>query len=318
MGGFSRPHEDQLALHILGRVCRKEKIDLKKVSHSEIFKAIFKDLEFAHLHPKYKSKLKIPNFRCTIVLVSGALNEIFTTPAFARGAYYLAAQSNFKVFAPKVTGTKSTHHNQELLKEQLEQYIERNPREKLWMICFSKGGLDTLHFLKDNPRFAQSYILGVSMMACPILGSDKLDHQILKAIDRVHKYHDNFIYKFFDKKFDVFFKEFQKSLSNKYQADWFKKNHFSLPKDLFYTAVAFEAKWYNSHLWMVFAKIFFQSEDLNDGLVDIQNALFPGYFQGLNLGVLEGHHLVGTRNSFYCQEALLEAHLVFLDYFDLL
>ncbi len=312
------PQNDELALYILNRVASKSEINYKKASYTEIFKTIFNDLEFAHHNPEYKSKLEIPKLNCTIILVPGVLNEIFTTPAFARGALYLSKKFNLKIFAPKVIGTKSSHYNQELLKEQLYQYIEKNPEEKLWILCFSKGGLDTLHFLSHNQDFAHNYILGISTIASPILGSDNLDHQLLKILSKVHKYHNNFIYQFFDKKFDVLLKEFQESLSSEYQADWFKKNHSSLPKNLFYTAIAFEAEWYNSHIWMVLAKAFFQSQSLNDGVVDVQNALFPDYFKGLNLGILKGHHLVGTRSSTYCQEALLEAHLIFLNYLDLI
>jgi hypothetical protein len=66
------------------------------------------------------------------------------------------------------------------------------------------------------------------------------------------------------------------------------------------------------------AKAFFQSRNPNDGVVDIENAQFPNYFHGLNLGVIEGHHLVGSRSSFYDQEALLKAHLIFLRYKKLL
>ena len=34
--------------------------------------------------------------------------------------------------------------------EQLEKYIKENPNEKLWIIAFSKGGVDALHFLNSN------------------------------------------------------------------------------------------------------------------------------------------------------------------------
>jgi hypothetical protein len=61
-------------------------------------------------------------------------------------------------------------------------------------------------------------------------------------------------------------------------------------------------------------KAFFRSHKSNDGVVDVENAQFPTYFNGINLGILEGHHLVGSRSSFYDQEALMKAHLIFLNY----
>ena len=106
----------------------------------------------------------------------------------------------------------------------------------------------------------------------------------------------------------------QKSLSKSYRESWFKKHHKSLPQKPFYTALAFQSKWHQSHVWMILTKAFFQSQKQNDGVVDVENAQFPAFFKGINLGVLEGHHLVGSRSSFYDQEALMKAHLIFLNY----
>ncbi len=312
------PEHDDKTQYILDHVARKKEMNFEDISYEEIFRSIFNELEFAHHNPKYKSKLQLPKSHCTIVLIPGVLNEIFSTPAFSRGAKHISKRLDLKIFAPRIVGTKSSLYNRDLLKDQFHQYIRENPKEKLWILCFSKGGLDALHFVKENQTFASEHILGLSMIASPILGSDNVDHQLLKIVNKIHDCHNNPVYKFFDKKFDLLLKEFQKGLSSEYRAGWFKRNHSLLPRNLFYTAVAFEAQWYNSHFWMVLTKTFFQSSNPNDGVVDARNALFPSYFNGINLGVLSGHHLVGTRSSVYCQEALLEAHLVFFDYLGLL
>ena len=110
------------------------------------------------------------------------------------------------------------------------------------------------------------------------------------------------------------FKQVVRSLSEENQSPWFERNHESLPKDLFYTSTAFESSWYESHLWMILTRLFFRIKEVNDGVVEAWQAMFPPYFDALNLGVIKGHHLVGTRSSKYSQEALLEAHLVFLNY----
>ena len=65
---------------------------------------------------------------------------------------------------------------------------------------------------------------------------------------------------------------------------------------------------------MILTKAIFRSQKNNDGIVDVENAQFPYYFSGINLGVLKGHHLVGSRSSFYDQEALMKAHLIYLNY----
>ena len=309
---------NNLIQYILDKVANQEEIDHRKASHQEIFKIIFNDLKLAQINDNYQSRLKIPRINCSIVLVSGALNELFTTPIFSRGVEYLAEKFKFKTFFPKVTGTRSSIHNQKLLKEQLFQYMEKNPHEKLWLLCFSKGGLDTLHFLSENQSFAKEHILGVSTIATPILGTENLNHKALQLLNKAKKYRKDLWRKFVTKESDAIMDEFRKSLSKEYLSHWFKRNHSLLPKDLFYTSLAFEANWYTGHIWMTVAKMFFRSRGLNDGIVEVKNALFPDYFKAINLGVFKGHHLVGVRGSSYCQEALLEAHLVFLHHLGLL
>ena len=120
--------------------------------------------------------------------------------------------------------------------------------------------------------------------------------------------------KILEKEKNFLFKQVVRSLSEENQSPWFERNHESLPKDLFYTSTAFESSWYESHLWMILTRLFFRIKEVNDGVVEAWQAMFPPYFDALNLGVIKGHHLVGTRSSKYSQEALLEAHLVFLNY----
>lgn len=312
------PDYDEKTQFILNSVNRMKDISYKKASDIEIFKAIFNDLEFAYHNPEYKTQLDTPEIDCTIVLISGVFNEIFSTPAFERGVKHLQEKTGVKYICPKAPGTKSTEHNSQGIADQLKKYIKHNPNEKLWIISFSKGGVDSLHFLAQEPEFAEKYILGLSTIASPILGSEHTNHRILKAINKVHNFSNNKVYKFIDSKVDFLFKDFQKSLSNEFQAKWFRRNYPKLPKKPFYTALALESEWYESHIWMILTKIFFPSESINDGIVDAENALYPDYFKGSNLGIIKGHHLIGTRSSFYSQEALLEAHVIYLHYMKLL
>jgi hypothetical protein len=109
----------------------------------------------------------------------------------------------------------------------------------------------------------------------------------------------------------------KKSLSDKYQAQWFKLNHQDLPH-IFYSSLALESQWYQSHLWMLLAKIFFNSKESNDGVVDVKDAKFPDYFKSYHLGKIYGHHLIGLRYSNFNQEALIETHIIVLHYLGLL
>ncbi|MDC1173874.1 hypothetical protein OAT67_00630 [Bacteriovoracaceae bacterium] len=314
----TNPEYDKKTKTILKHVIENKRLSYKEATNVEIFKAIFNDLEFAHHSPEYKSKLVVPEINCTIVLISGVFNEIFSTPAFERGVKHLQEKTGVKYICPKAHGTKSTEFNSKSIKEQLFKYIKQNPSEKLWIVSFSKGGVDSLHFLSQEKEFAEKYIIGLSTIASPILGSEHTNHRILKAINKIHNFSNNKVYKFVDNKVDFLFKDFQKSLSNEFQAKWFKRNYTKLPKNLFYTALALEAQWYESHIWMILTKVFFSSESINDGIVDAENALYPDYFKGRNLGIIKGHHLIGTRSSFYSQEALLEAHVIYLKYMKLL
>ena len=110
-------------------------------------------------------------------------------------------------------------------KNQLIEYVEANPNDKLWLLAFSKGGIDTLHFLHDNREFAEKHVVGLSSIASPILGSEHEDHKLIQLMNKVHDFSDNKIYQFFDKKVDVLLKDFQQSLSSDYQKAWFKNNY---------------------------------------------------------------------------------------------
>lgn len=299
------------AQEILAGVINKRSVE---ASDADIFKTIYAEITHAHLNHDYKTALTVPPTDVTIVLVSGVLNEIFSTPAFQRGAENLLDDYNIKHVAPVVDGKKGSRENALLLKKQINQYLEENPNEKLWFFCFSKGGIDTLHYLKLEGEDLSSNILGFSFIATPIMGSDHVNNKLLKIVNSLSRVPEEVSKRILGKKIDILAKELQKSLSRSYRESWFKKYHKTLPQKPFYTAIAFESKWHQSHVWMMLAKAFFRSQQSNDGVVDVQNAQFPNYFNGFNLGVLEGHHLVGSRSSFYDQEALMKSHLIFLNY----
>lgn len=310
------PQLSKADLSILESVSKKTPIDTFQASPKEIFSAIFRERLLCHDDPSKHSSIKLTPepFKTTLVLVSGVLNEIFSNAAFERGAQHLSKDLGIHYICPKVDGTKSVEFNSNLLKEQLIDYTKDNPEEKLWLLGFSKGGVDCLHFLVDNPEFSKEKIVGLSTIASPILGANHLNHKLLKVINSLHNYSDNQVYKFFEKQTDLLFKDFQESLSQEHQMAWFSENHQLLPELNFYSSLAMESNWKESHFWMILTKAFFQNDKLNDGVVVAENALFPSYFDSHNFGIMKGHHLIGTRSSTYNQEALLEAHVIYLQY----
>ena len=312
---------DDLDLHtersqdIIGNVINKRTVD---ATDQEIFKTIYHELAHSHLVDAYKTSLKMPKVKITIVLVSGVLNEIFSTPAFKRGAETLLDKYDIKHIATTVDGKKGARENSLALKKQIEEYMENFPEERLWFFCFSKGGIDTLHYLRSKGEKLSDKIVGFSFIATPIMGSDHINSKLLKIANSIGKIPEAVSKKVLGKEIDLIAIELQKSLNKNFRESWFKRNHKLLPAKPFYTAIAFESRWQDSHVWMMVTKVIFRSRKSNDGIVDVENAQFPFYFKGLNLGVLEGHHLVGSRSSFYDQEALMVAHLIYLDYKKLL
>lgn len=304
------------ARYILERVKEKKSISYKRATYNEIFKTIFYDFEVSHLDSSYNKVSQVPNINTSVLLISGVLNEIFTTPAFERGARYIKETYNINFDYCPTSGVKTTKENSEMIKQHLDSLKRDNG--KVWFFAFSKGGIDALHFLREYNETYGNQISGLSTVASPILGSERVNHKVLKLINSIHQLESHKVYQYLDKKFDLLFKEFQHSLSSDYQEEWFQENYYFLPPSMFYTALALESHWYESHIWMVLTKLFFQSQSINDGIVDAERALYPDYFQGINLGILKGHHLIGTRSSDYIQEALIEAHITFLNYLGLL
>ncbi len=299
------------AQEILACVTNQRTVD---ATDQEIFKTIYYEITHTHLNQSYHTSLKVPKTNITIVLVSGVFNEIFSTPAFKRGAESLLDKHQIKHIAPLVDGKKGAKENSVSLKKQVEAYMAEHPEERLWFFCFSKGGVEPLHYLRSKGDKLSSNIVGISFIATPIMGSEHINNKLLKLINALGKVPETLTKKVLGKEIDLIASELQKSLSKNFRESWFKRNHGHLPSKPFYTAVAFQSEWHNSHIWMMLTKAIFRSRKLNDGIVDVENAQFPFYFNGTNLGVLEGHHLVGSRSSFYDQEALMKAHLIYLSY----
>lgn len=300
--------------NILKRVKAGEPISSEEASQRDIFQAIYMERDFIQHHPHDSSLLTIPKIKTTLVLVDGVLNEIFSTTMFERSLKNLSRLYDLKYFIPDIHGVKGTKINANALRKQIEGYISNHKDEKLWIVGYSKGGIDSLHYLWENSEFAKKYILGISTIASPILGSYKFENRLLKVINSIHGFSDTKLYKKIGRKRDIFFKDVMEYLNQENQRPWFRRNYKELPSQLFYTAVALESEWYESHFWMVLTKIIFQSKEKNDGIVECKMAQFPQYFKGINLGNVKGHHLIGTRSSYHSQEALIEAHIIYLNY----
>lgn len=277
---------------------------------AQIFKTILGERHFVHKNPGFKPILNVQKGNIHLVLISGVFNEIFSTAAFERGAEHLAKQTGIGFSTIRVNGRKSSRHNSELIHQQLLELQRQGKGQKLWLLGFSKGGVDALHFLRS---YAKSHpgVLGLSTIASPIMGTNHPNHRLIKFLTSFSRFR---IYQVIDQGKDLFIQGLQDSLRSDIRHSWFFRNYERLPKEIFYSALAFQSQWHESHVWMMLTKLLFQSQHPNDGVVDVQYAQFPSFFKAHNLGVASGHHLVGTRSSDYPQEALLEALFIFLNW----
>lgn len=303
---------------ILDVVINRVPFEDHSFNHSDILKTIFHDLCHSHDDPKYQTKLKMPKINFTVCLVSGALNELFSTPAFERGVKHLSEIHDFQYISADVHGRKDVKYNAQVIEDTLLNYIEENPDEKLWILAFSKGGIDALHFLKKNSEWANDHVIGLSTVASPIQGTLAASGVLSKIGEEINKYDDTWWYQKLDRGTNIFMKNFPNFLSVEYQKGWLKWNKDRFPNNLFYTSVAFNSPWYDAHIGMMATKLIFKNDSPNDGIVDIKRAHFPPMFNAINFGFLKGHHLISARSSTFNQEALIQSFLIALDYLELL
>ncbi len=305
----SNSMETQLVIDALNS---DKSIDPMKASHSDIFKIIFEEFEKEQFLDNYKTTLKVPPINGRILLISGIFNEVFSKAAFERAAQFLNKHYQIPYSVIKTHGAQSCDHNCEMIHRQIQELIQENPTEKLWIIAFSKGGLDALHYLSQYQEFAD-HIIGLSTIATPILGSNHTNSTWIQNLDRFSEYVKNSPFKHQRNVVKVL-KKLKDSLCSNQLETWFQENYPNLPPNIFYSALALESSWYESHAWMVLTKLIFPTESINDGIVEADRALYPEYFNSINLGILKGHHLIGNRSSTFPQEALLLAHIYFLKY----
>ncbi len=303
---------------IVEAVTRNEQLDPIHFEQSEIFNTIFNELKLCSVDTQRTKNISAKPISATIVLISGVFNEMFNQADFQRGVEAYCKKNNVEFIVANISGLKSSLHNTRLLEEQLKQYTHDNPTQRLWVVAFSKGGIDLLHYLKKNSRFAAKKIIGASMLAVPILGTYHLEKNRVKLLNLIQHIPNSPLQNAINKYGFILSPEFQTALDANYRQPWFKRNYDNLPENLFYTALSFDSNWREGHAWMKLTKIILNTKEANDGIVETSNALFPDYFFGVNLGVQRGHHLVGNASSAYPQEELIEAHIIYLQYLGVL
>ncbi|MFZ4712966.1 MAG: hypothetical protein ACOYL6_04620 [Bacteriovoracaceae bacterium] len=286
-------------------------------THEQLFTAVFEELNYHYFDPNYKTPLKFPLIDVTIALVPGFVHELYSKAPFERGVQNICKLYGMKYIVLKVHGAKNSQYNAEQIHAQIEDYKKENPDTRFWFLAYSKGGIDTLHYMKEHSEVINEHTIGLSTIASPILGNHRTDNKVIKILTPKEFVADSFLNKYLKLKKHKIVHPLKKYLSDKYQGNWFKHHHQELP-NIFYSSLALESQWYQSHLWMLMAKVFFNSKENNDGVVDVRDAKFPDYFKSFHLGKIKGHHLIGLRYSNFNQEALVESHIIVLHYLGLL
>lgn len=294
----------------------KNHIPLEQITctPAEVFQCLFHEFKLKTEDDHYKSHIPYPKLNATIILVPGVLNEIYRMAAFEKGAMGLQKRLGTAYQALNVHGRRGSTYNSKLIEEQIKEYLTKKPEAKLWIFAHSKGAIDTLHFLKKNNDLASQSIMGLSTVAAPLTGSSHTNHQLIKLLQMISKLEHSYLYQKFDRGRDLLLKNVPQYLSENYQKQWMDQSHDHLPKNIFYSSLGLKSQWHKTHIWMLFAKFLFRNKKINDGIVDIDQAHFPSWFEHINLGYLDGHHLIGARSSRFNQEALLLAHIATLQY----
>jgi len=322
LGGIRKSPEgilsDPESQFIVEKVSKNIPLDPNLYPPEKIFSALFKELEYCHTHKHYKSKLNCPKIFPTIVLVSGMLNEIYKTAAFERGVSNTSRKNGLKYLIANVSGYKGSRENSHQIRDIVYNHHKLNPDEKFWFLCYSKGGIDAMYFFKENSDWVKRNVVGMSTLATPILGSPHLNKGHLKFAVKIRRALVSKIPVPNSEIQSIFDESFQQSIDMAHQKSWFLKNYHLLPQNLFYTSMALNCEWYESHIYMMLTKLLLPSSSKNDGVVDADSAIYPKYFNGINLGLYKGHHLIAARSSTFSQEALIEAHLILLKYLNLI
>ncbi len=298
---------------IIQKVIRKNKTAFSEYADKDIFKAIYKEALLCHTNSQTSSRLILPRIETVIVVLDGVFNELFSQSFFERSLRKLYREMGMTFLIPKISGFQGTEENSEIIHQEIKSFSKKFPKKKFWLIGYSKGGIDAMHYISKNRYFAEDKILGLSTLASPLLGVDKFNRGILKLLVQLK---NNFSNEKIRK--DLFFEDIQKSLDANFQRIWFLQNYKKLPTNIFYSSLGFETNWKEAHLWMLLTKAIFQSPKKNDGVVDCDDAHFPWFFPSINLGIIDGHHLFGMRSTFHSQEAILESLLIFLSFKGLL
>jgi len=298
---------------VIQKVIRKNETAFLEYENKDIFKAIYKEALLSHTNNQVSSRLILPRVETVIVILDGVFNELFSQSFFERSLRKLYKEMGITFLIPKISGFQGTEENSRIIQSEIMDFSKRFPKKKFWLLGYSKGGIDALHYISRNKTFAEDKIRGLSTLASPLLGVDKFNRGILRILVQIK---NNFSNEKIRK--DIFFEDIQKSLDSNFQRIWFLQNYKKLPVNIFYSSLGFKTDWKEAHLWMLLTKAIFQSPKRNDGVVDCDDAHFPWFFPSLNLGIIDGHHLFGMRSTFHSQEAILESLLIFLNFKGLL
>ena len=180
------PDHEKMILKMLSKESGASKRLLPKSAASALFKAAFYEFRQNEIDPTYIPAIKCPRPQnLSICLISGVFNELFKTHAFERGVQDICQHLNLEYFTTNTSGIRSSQYNSRLLEKQILDYSLENKHKKIWLMAYSKGGIDALHLLHNRPTLANKPIVGLSTLASPILGSEHLDHLLLKAVNVV-------------------------------------------------------------------------------------------------------------------------------------
>ncbi|MFP5519529.1 MAG: hypothetical protein ACLGGX_06470 [Bdellovibrionia bacterium] len=242
----------------------------------------------------------------TLVYVPGIYNAIFDKEIFSLGLNSLEDDLGLRVLRPSVFSTCSSEYNGKILKDFLRKdYNQRIARgqsaPKYLFLSYSKGAVDTLHYLLQDGEFVANNVAGVVSIAAPLHGSSILDKTDLpfEIVSALSEQDSPEICK--SKQTAA------KSITPSNMQSFWRKNERALTGLTRYYSVTFVSEPENSHIFMKATKLIAQFDEDNDGVVTASSSKFPAGLNAVDLGTIKADHLAGILASSFNQKVFLKS-----------
>ncbi len=294
----------------------KEKIwtnfhQLKKNEKSiqSLFREVWKEQELADkIYPTSLTKLYSRRGQgdITVIYVPGIYDSLFDNEIFRAGQEAITTELGLRVLKAPLASACSSESNASLLlaflqRDSRERVVRGFQRPRYLLLGYSKGGIDSLTALAQEPKFAAEQVLGLVAIASPLHGSSILNKTDLPlkivnllSVDQAPQACQGK-------------QSAARSVTPAGMAAFWRKNKQSLLGITRYFSLSFASSPEDSHVFMKATKLIAQFEEANDGVVTVTSSKFPSSLGAFDLGQVSADHLAGIASSRFPQKSFMVA-----------